>query len=72
MCIFRYYCEYTNGFTSPHCEILCVFSDTSVSVLMGSKVLTVRFCIFLGTTVSVLMGSKVLTVRFCVYFQVLL
>ena len=46
MCIFRYYCEYTNGFTGPHCEILCVFSDTTVSVLMGSKVLTVRFCVY--------------------------
>ena len=69
MCIFRYYCECADGFKGPHCEILCVFSGTTVSVLMGSQVLTVRFCVY---TVSVLMGSQVLTVRFCVYFQVLL
>ena len=46
MCIFRYYCECTNEFTGPHCEILYIFSGTTVSVLMDSKVLTMRFCVY--------------------------
>ena len=46
MCIFRYYCECTDEFKGAHCEILCVFSDTTVSVLRGSKVLTVRFYVY--------------------------
>ena len=46
MYIFRYYCECADGFKGAHCEILCVFSDTTVSVVRGSKVLTVRFCVY--------------------------
>ena len=45
-CIFRYYYECADGFKGAHCEILCVFSGTTVSVLMGSNVLTVRFCVY--------------------------
>ena len=46
MSIFSYCCECAGGFTRPQGEILCVFSGTTVSVLMSLQVLTVRFYVY--------------------------